>query len=83
MCGKKLSLGKQSIDPVQTQLRLCLTIADVFTEIEHALILPDIFNFLLQIAQFVQTHLQVVQEVGHRVVQGIEIVDILMLNDLT
>ena len=75
---QRVSFGDQSHYSVDAQLGLDLTIADVLTEIEHALVLSDVLDFLLEEAQLMQCHLEVVEEVGHRIKPEVEVTNVLL-----
>ena len=74
-----LSLLYKPIDTVKAELRLALTIEDIFTEVKLCLVLPHLLNLLLQVAQLVQTHLQIIEEVCHLAVHEIQLIDVLLV----
>ena len=74
-----LSLLYKPIDTVKAELGLALTIEDIFTEVKLCLVLPHLLNLLLQVAQLVQTHLQIIEEVCHLAVHEIQLIDVLLV----
>ena len=50
---------------MQAELCFYQSIADILAEVKHALILTNVFDFLLQDAQLVQADLHVVEEVAN------------------
>ena len=41
---------------MNTKLSLSLSITNCLAKVKHALILPNIFNFMLKVTQFVQAY---------------------------
>ena len=62
---EKFNFDYESIGAVQAQLSLTFSILHRLTKVQQALILPDVLNILLDEAELVQTHLQVIEEVSH------------------
>ena len=50
---------------MQAQLSLTFSILHRLTKVQQALILPNVLNILLDEAELVQTHLQVIEEISH------------------
>ena len=69
----------ETLHPVHAQLRLRLAIEDVLAEVEQALVLTHALYFLLEVPQLVQTHLEVVEEVGEGALHAIQVVDVLLV----
>ena len=63
---------------MQAQLRLALSIEHRLAEVKQALILTDVLNVLLDEAELVQAHLEIVKKVRHRVMKKVKLVDILL-----
>ena len=45
---------------MQAKLGLILSIADTFAKVKHGLVLANVFNLQLKMAQLMQAHLQIV-----------------------
>ena len=64
---------------MQTELSFDQSVADIFAEVKHALVLTNALDFLLHDAQLVQTDLHVVQKVADGVVQKVQLVNVLLV----
>ena len=68
---------------MQAQLRLTFSIQHCLAKVKQALILTDILNVLLDEAELVQAHTEIIKKVSHRVMQEIKLVNVLLKNLLT
>jgi len=50
----------EPLNPMQAKLGLILSIADAFAKVKHGLVLANVFNLQLKMAQLMQAHLQIV-----------------------
>lgn len=70
----------RSLEAVDAELGLEVAIADRLAEVQHALVLANLFNLPLQGRQLKNAHFQIVQEVGHGIVKIVKVVDVLLEN---
>ena len=78
-----LGLKDEPIYTVLAQLSLYWAIANILTKVKHALILSNIFDFLLQVAQLMQTYFKVIYKIAHWVVQRVQIIYIFVIDLIT
>lgn len=71
--------GTQAPDAMQAELCLVFPIAHTLAKVQYALVLTNVFNLVLNKTKLVQAHLQNVEEVGHRILQKVQLVDVLFV----
>ena len=79
MTRQLVRLAGETLDAMDTELGLSFSIADTLAEVKHRLILANIFDILFHVAKLVQAHFKIIEEVTHRVLEEIELVDVMLV----